>query len=337
MRTILIRHVIEYNTLDPGPRSQRKQHVRRLWDRLTFDCEELRDVRRRLSSNVSILGLFLSNCNEKKLGKSLNKLETYADQEERQRVLDWIKDGTDKHVKQFQYLVRHREPNTRRWLFESPEWRTWTRTDSKAATLLCPGIPGAGKTYTSAMVIEQLHSLLQSDHEDIGVGYFFCNYKEYDHDEVSVAKTLLGMLLGQLHHLPSAVIKASQTHRQCGTELSDPDEVFDALMTCLKLKSNNFLVIDALDEIHASARRPLVSRLINLQRNAPVNLFVTSRDLGNFEDLFPGVTRITIQATDHDIQQYLSTHMRSLPLCVRKDPALQNDIKVAIVQAAGEM
>lgn len=76
---------------------------------------------------------------------------------------------------------------------------------------------------------------------------------------------------------------------------------------------------------------------MDLQRNAAVKLFVTSRDLGNFEDLFPGATRITIQATDHDIQQYLSTHMRSLPLCVRKDAALQNDIKIAIVQATGEM
>ncbi|POS79584.1 ankyrin repeat protein [Diaporthe helianthi] len=207
----------------------------------------------------------------------------------------------------------------------------------KGGTLLCPGIPGAGKTYTSAMVIEKLHSLLRSGNDDFGVAYFFCNYKEYDHDEVSVAKSLLSMLLAQLRHLPNAVKKAYQIHRQCGTELSDPDEVFDALMTSLSSNSSNFLVIDALDELQASARRPLISRLVEIQQKTAVSLFVTSRDLGNFEDLFPGATRITIQATDHDIQQYLSTHMRSLPLCVRKDPALQNEVKIAIVQAAGEM
>lgn len=329
----------KYNTLDPGPRSQRKQHARRLWDRLTFDCEEIRDVRSRLSSNISILGLFLSNCNERKLGKSLTKLESRADEEERQRILDWIDEGSGKHVKHFQYLVRHREPNTRRWLFDSTEWRAWTDTTGtgKGGTLLCPGIPGAGKTYTSAMVIEKLHSLLRSGNDDFGVAYFFCNYKEYDHDEVSVAKSLLSMLLAQLRHLPNAVKKAYQIHRQCGTELSDPDEVFDALMTSLSSNSSNFLVIDALDELQASARRPLISRLVEIQQKTAVSLFVTSRDLGNFEDLFPGATRITIQATDHDIQQYLSTHMRSLPLCVRKDPALQNEVKIAIVQAAGEM
>lgn len=328
---------IEHNALETGPRSQRKQHARRLWDRLTFDCEEIRDVRRRLSSNISILGVFLSNCNEKKLGKSLTKLESHAEEEERQRILGWIDEASVKHVKQFQYLVRHREPNTRRWLFESPEWRAWTDTAGKGGTLLCPGIPGAGKTYTSAMVIEKLHSLLRSGLEDVGVAYFFCNYKEYDHDEVSVAKSLLSMLLAQLRHLPNTVKKAYQIHRQCGTELSDADEVFDALISALSSNSSNFLVIDALDELQASARRPLISRLVELQQQAAINLFVTSRDLGNLEDLFPGASKITIQATVHDIQQYLSTHMRSMPLCVRKDPALQIEIKVAIVQAAGEM
>jgi hypothetical protein len=142
------------------------------------------------------------------------------------------------------------------------------------------------------------------------------------------------MLLWQLHHL---FIKAYQTHRQCGTELSDPEEVFDALMTSLRSKSLNFLVIDALDELQASARRPLISRLMDLQRRTALNLFLTSRDLGNLDDLFPGATRITIQATHHDNQQYLSTHTKSLPLCVRRDPSLQNDIKTAVVQAAGEM
>lgn len=279
----------------------------------------------------------MRNCSERKLEKSLNKIENCVNEDERQRVLEWIGEESEKHVQHFQYLVRHREPNTRRWLFDSPEWHAWTCTAGKGGTLLCPGIPGAGKTYTSAMVIEHLHSILRSDCEDVGVAYFFCNYKEYDHDEVSVAKSLLSMLLRQLRHIPSTVVNAHQVHRRCGTDFRDSGEVFEALKISMRSKPRNFLVIDALDELPAPARRPLISRLVELQQNAAVNLFVTSRDIGNFEDLFPGAPRITIQATDHDIQQYLSTHMRSLPLCVRKDLALQNDIKNAIVQAAGEM
>lgn len=47
----------------------------------------------------------------------------------------------------------------------------------------------------------------------------------------------------------------------------------------MRLKSRNCVLIDALDELQTAARRPLISRLVDLQQDTGVNLFVTSRNI----------------------------------------------------------
>jgi hypothetical protein len=68
----------------------------------------------------------------------------------------------------------------------------WLETDKQ--TLFCPGIPGAGKTIITAIVIDDLKTRLQND-PSIGVAYIYCNFRRRDEQR---AEDLLASLLKQL-------------------------------------------------------------------------------------------------------------------------------------------
>lgn len=102
-------------------------------------------------------------------------------------------------------------------------------------------------------------------------------------------------------------------------------------------RKRNFVVIDAMDELDHDARAVLVPKLFELQHCTGLNIFVTSRDIAQTSDLFSATPRLRIKATGEDIEQYISTHMATLPSFVSKNTQLQNEIKEAVVQAAGEM
>ena len=55
------------------------------------------------------------------------------------------------------------------WTQESS--RRWLKNDSQ--TLFCPGIPGAGKTILTAIVIDDLYTRFQND-ASIGIAYLYC-------------------------------------------------------------------------------------------------------------------------------------------------------------------
>lgn len=105
----------------------------------------------------------------------------------------------------------------------------------------------------------------------------------------------------------------------------------------MRTSARNFLVIDAIDELHIDARDILVPKLFELQRCTCLSMFVTSHDIGQINDLFSGALQTRIKATNEDIEKHISTHMTMLPRMVSKNPDLQDNIKKSVIQAAGEM
>lgn len=144
------------------------------------------------------------------------------------------------------------------------------------------------------------------------------------------------MLLEHLRAWPAAVRQIYNSSQRSRSDIS-LDEIFDLLKASLQLSPRNFVVIDALDELNRDARDVLIPKLFDLQQCTGLNLFVTSRDIAEIGDLFSGTPRLRIKATGEDIEQYISTHMVTLPSFVSKDTKLQDEIKESVVQAAGEM
>ena len=61
-----------------------------------------------------------------------------------------------------------------RWLLESKPLQSWTQ--GERSILWCPGIPGAGKTFLSSIVVQHLRKV--SKDKRIGVFVLYCSYND---------------------------------------------------------------------------------------------------------------------------------------------------------------
>ncbi|KAG7041654.1 ankyrin repeat protein [Colletotrichum scovillei] len=186
-----------------------------------------------------------------------NLAERHLD-ESRRRVLDQIT-SIDFTAQQIDNLDRRQE-GTGKWLLESPEFEAWVLGDRR--TLFCPGMPGAGKTMLSSIVIEYLK-------------------RRFEGNSV-------------------------------------------------------YVVIDALDELDDD-RNMLLEAILNLQKTSGVNIFATSRHIPEIERYFGNSPHIEIRAVDGDVMKFLDGQISKLPLAVRKNEDLQDQIKSTIVQAVQGM
>src|SRR5262249_50622350 len=72
---------------------------------------------------------------------------------EHHTILDWI--TTIDYGPQQSDFISQRQTGTGQWLLDSAEFKTWVGSNEQ--TMFCPGIPGAGKTILTSIVIDELN------------------------------------------------------------------------------------------------------------------------------------------------------------------------------------
>jgi predicted AAA+ superfamily ATPase len=73
-----------------------------------------------------------------------------------------------------------------------PEFQKWLDTDRQM--LFCLGIPGAGKTIFTSIIVEELTTRFSND-QTISIAYIYCSFKRQDEQKIN---DLLTSLLKQL-------------------------------------------------------------------------------------------------------------------------------------------
>lgn len=204
--------------------------------------------------------------------------------------------------------------------------------------MFCPGIPGAGKTILTAIVIDELTTQF-SDDPTIGIAYMYCNFRRQDEQKIN---DLLASLLKQLAEtqlsLPSTVKELYNRHKTKRTRPSF-DEISKSLQAITALYSRVFIIVDALDEcqVSNSCRQRFLLEMFNLQANHGVNLYATSRFIPEITTKFQANISLEIRASKEDIGRYLEAHMRHLSPFDDWNRQLQDEIKVAIADAVDGM
>ena len=69
-----------------------------------------------------------------------------------------------------------REDGTGDWFLKTTEVQQWLAGNHK--TLYCPGIPGAGKTVLTSLLLNHLEATFSSN--EVGIAGIFCDYKDRD-------------------------------------------------------------------------------------------------------------------------------------------------------------
>lgn len=323
--------------------------MKRIWGRFKFDPYEVNSLRSRLLSNITLLEGLTQHLDRLETRQKQASLEQRYENQDRQELLDWISKDAMAHKKRFTSLKQRREPGTRKWLFESPEWREWIQPGTGGTTLYCPGIPGAGKTFTAAMAIERLYESSRAHYSNVGIAYVFCDYQRSadakEKEYLNLAKTLLRMLIEQTQSRdwPDVLIRAYEKHRRSPSESElGIEATFELLKVVVSnLQSSTFVIIDALDEL-TNSRRQLLSLLIDLQRSTGLNLFFTFRDVEDIDTIIrrkcSRAIKKSIQATEEDVERFLSTEIAKMEnSLIINHPQLQAEVKNKITRAAGEM
>ena len=144
--------------------------------------------------------------------RGVDQLNQKQNDQERRIILDWLTNID--YASQQSDFINRRQVGTGQWLIDSEEYQTWVQTPKE--TLFCPGIPGAGKTILTAIIIDDLTMRFQSE-ADIGIAYLYCNFRRQDEQK---ADDLLASLLKQLSQkrtsLPDSVKTLYKKHKDNG-------------------------------------------------------------------------------------------------------------------------
>ncbi|KAJ3525468.1 hypothetical protein NM208_g11627 [Fusarium decemcellulare] len=205
--------------------------------------------------------------------------------EKRRAILDWI--TSIDYACQQSDLLRSRQPGA--------------------------GIPGAGKTTLTSIVVDNLEARFSGNRE-VGIAYVYCDFRRQN---VWGDEDLLASLLKQL----------AQGRPTLG-------EISTTLGSVARLYSQVFIIVDALDEFQTSDNyRSILGEIFSLRAACKANVFATSRFIPEITENFSARASLVVEirADPNDVRRYVEGHISRLPFFVRSNPALQEEIKTEIL------
>ncbi|KAJ3484049.1 hypothetical protein NLG97_g7154 [Lecanicillium saksenae] len=326
----------KYGDLEPDGCDTKKK-MKRMWNRVKWNQNDIRDVRGRLVSNTALLSASLDRISSQTIisvKKGVERLVHNQDDGERLVILDWLT-TVDYAPVQSDLMVR-KEAGTGQWLLNAEEFQTWVSAEGE--NLFCPGIPGAGKTMLSAIVVDNLTRRFGSD-ENVAIAYIYCDYRRTQEQQAAhLLASLLKQIAERRRSLPFFVSSLYERHRGKRTRPS-----FNELSTTLQFAvarfQKVFIVVDALDECQAAdgCRSTFLSEVLGLQNHWPVNFFATSRFIPSVLDIFRDSASLEIRAACEDVRKYVESRLPNLPSFVRGRLDLQEEVVGEITRAVDGM
>lgn len=256
------------------------------------------------------------------------------EREEDLKVLNWLT-PIDFGPQHSDYL-RRRQPGTGQWLLDCDIYQRWV--DEPGQTLFCPGIPGAGKTILSSIVIDDLESRFSADLTTVVI-YIYCNFKRQTEQKLDhLMSSLLKQLARNSPSLPPVLYELREKHAKNQTRPT-LEEISTALRIVTTTFARVFIIVDALDECQVAddCRTRLLHQLFSLQTQKGVSVFATSRHMPDIEKEFSDSLTIEIRASEEDIGRYLQSAVPRFPGFISERSDLQDEITETISQIVDGM
>ncbi|KAF5001201.1 hypothetical protein FGRMN_1225 [Fusarium graminum] len=253
-----------------------------------------------------------------------------------QQILKWLS-PLEPGKTQSDYLARTL-PGTGKWLLNDSRFIEWKTNAGE--TLFCPGIPGAGKTFLTSLVIEHLENVMVD--KNVGIAYVYCAFQPGHKQTV---QAFLASILEQLARRQPLLSKNIRTlhekHNRKGTRPT-LQEICDILEKTAKTYSRVFILIDALDEYQENRQsgdnwQRFLDEIFDLQSKTKASLFATSRFIPPIIKRFQNNTTLEIRAKDEDLYKYIDQNISRLPGFVRHRDGIQDGVRDWILRSTDGM
>jgi hypothetical protein len=109
----------------------------------------------------------------------IDGLKQAQNDQQQQTILDWLTPVN--YASQQNDFISRRQEGTGQWLLESEEFQIWLNTNKQ--TLFSPGIPGAGKTILTSIIVDELTTQFSND-PTIGIAYIYCNFRRQEKQKI---------------------------------------------------------------------------------------------------------------------------------------------------------
>ncbi|PTB48044.1 hypothetical protein M431DRAFT_535830 [Trichoderma harzianum CBS 226.95] len=318
----------KYSGVAEAAKSGKKAGIKRVWKRLKWEPDDIRDIRSQISFKIATL----RSLNDQVTSQNIIKLIHHQENTEREATVKWVSDIN--YVAQQNDIFLRCQTGSRKWLFESEVYLEWCKR--KGSLLFCPGNPGTGKTFTTAMVVESLR--LANDAETLTT-YMYCTYQNHTQTIEKLLCSLLRVALEEADHEADGTVSTCTQLRLSNKTISRHH--------CLGLLQDLFsrfervnLIVDAIDELTNEVRRPLIYDLLKLHKNGIVNLLVTSRGIPEIQHIFEsceGYTSLEVRSSDEDIRNFLRESIFQLPNFVARSRKLQDEVIDSVTSASAGM
>lgn len=188
------------------------------------------------------------------------------------------------------------------WFLSSTKFQNWLTGPDKV--LFCPGMPGAGKTFMAALIIDYINGTIADD--TTGVASVFFNRRSPLLQSFSFCVAAILRQLVQCK--PSAAARVIDLfHRKPSAGASRSASELSLLDAYCTEFSVVYIVIDALDECDDDERTRfrLISELLSLKNSHNVRLLVTSRYLPYETRMLRSVPKLEVRASAEDIRGFI--------------------------------
>jgi hypothetical protein len=218
-------------------------------------------------------------------------------------------------------LFRRAQKGSGQWILEDERLKSWLTEHPKICW--CKGEAGAGKTFLSAIIIDDLS--LSMKNKNIGIAWLYVDYRERDsHTLENFYANLLLQLFKQTGGLSKSMMKSLGSKR----EEAKPSaaEYMSWLQEEVQKFDRTIIIIDALDEMRT---KELCKQLIDeLQSLIPrIHLLVTSRSEVRLPIMSDDLIEIEIRPRKEDVILFIESRLQDSPLLwdhISKNPSFRD-------------
>ncbi|SCO09473.1 related to ankyrin [Fusarium fujikuroi] len=234
---------------------------------------------------------------------NIREVKRKMDRKEDVEILEWLTPVN--YGPQQSDTFSQQQKGTGEWLLSSKEFQDWIDTGK---TLFCPGVPGAGKTILTSIVINELMTRFGDD-DTVGIAFIYGNYRQRDEQKLNhLLESLLKQLVQGQSSMPAS-LKVLYDKHNVGKTRPSSEEISTTLQSVIALFTRVHIIVDALDELNAidGCRNRFLEEIFKLQAQGSAKFFATSRFIPEIMEKFGGSKTIKIRAQDEDVRSFLDS------------------------------